>query len=169
MSRNFAEFDKKECKKILSTFLKDTCHTHKKKTILFLIELRKISKEDIDSVLILSEKYYFYLREYFTLDEEGKLFFAAKKIKEYEASDLNCCLELLEQDSIGKKLMHMLSVEHFLYKENVALSLHKDIEFIIEYFKKTGNANKNEIGALHRLLQENKDFLALVIQEKNKV
>ncbi len=169
MSRDFATFDKRECQKILATFLKDARHVHKKKTVLFLIELRKISKSNIKEALDLSEKYYFLLREFFLLGDDEKLLFAASKTKEYDTSDLNCCLELLGQDSIGNKLMHMLSVEHFLYKENVALNLHKDTEFVIDYFKKTGNANIKEINALHSLLQENKDFYALVVQEKNKV
>lgn len=169
MSRDFATFDKKECQKILATFLKDGRHVHKKKTILFLIELRKISKSNIEEALFLSEKYYFLLREFFLLDEDEKLLFAASKMKEYDTSDLSCCLEFLGQDSIASKLMHMLSIEHFLYKENIALNLHKDIEFIIDYFKKTGNSNVKEISALHSLLQENKEFYALVVQEKNKV
>lgn len=169
MSRDFDSFDKKECQKILLTFLKDERHIHKKKTIMFLLELRKISENNIAEALVLSEKYYFLLIEYFSQDKDQKLMFAASKIKEFDTSNHNCCLQFLGEDTVGSKLHHMLSIEHFLYKEDISLNLHKDVELITEYFKKTGNTNIRELKALHLLLHKNKEFYALVLQEKNKI
>ncbi len=170
MNRDFKEFDRTECKKILNSVIKNKHHSDKKKTMTFLEKLRKVEITEFEEVLSLAESYYYYIRQYFALSEEDKLIFVAAKIKEYRhhSKDLECCIQLFESDNVANVLKHTLSLEHFLLKDGVPVKIHKDVDLIFNYFKVTKNLNTPELRLLHRLMLENKEFYSLVVKEKTK-
>lgn len=170
MNRDFKDFDRMECKKILNSVIKNKHHSDKKKTMTFLEKLRKIEITEFEEVLSLAESYYYYIRQYFSLSEEDKLIFVAAKIKEYRqhSKDLECCIQLFESDNVANVLKHTLSLEHFLLKDGVSVKIHKDVDLIFNYFKVTKNLNTPELRLLHRLMLENKEFYSLVVKEKTK-
>lgn len=170
MIREFKDFEREECKKILSSIIKNKHHIDKKKTMIFLENLRKIEILEFEEILSLSESYYCYVKQYFLLNKEEKTIFAAAKIKEYRhlVNDLSCCIQVFESDNVLNILKHTLSLEHFLVKDSIPIKLHKDVELLVDYFKVTKNVNAEELRILHKLLLENKEFYRLVVKEKTR-
>lgn len=165
--KNFEEFDKIECQKILDVVLKNKKHSDKVKTLSFLSSvLKKIPQSEIHEILGIAEEYYYYIAHFFSLSKDEKLLFVASKIKEFKDSDLECCHTLFEPDSFDAILSHTLSLDHFLNKNNVNMKFHRDVEKIVDYFKATKNLNKNELILLNKLIQENKQFNRLVLKNK---
>lgn len=168
MNREFKDFQVPECKKILSSIIKN--HENKKKTMVFLENLRKVEEDEIQEVLSKAESYYFYIKQYFTYSDEEKLKYAALKIKEFKklSKTLPCCNQVFDSDNVGNILRHTLSLEHLMAKDQVPIKLQKDIELIFDYFRATKNINIEELSLLHKLLNENKEFFKLVTKEKTK-
>lgn len=156
--KDFEDFTSEECSKVWESVLANKRHSNPMKTAKFILEIKNIEPENIEQVLSAAEEYFCYTSEFFRSSEECKMIFAAKKIKEIKNSDLECCLQLYSPDSTTELITHALSLEHYLNSNNINLSLHKDIEFIVDYFKATKNVNIKELILLYQLVKRNTKF-----------
>lgn len=160
--KDFAEFTEKECLQVWNAVLSNRRHTDEVKTAHFIHKLKKIQKKDIDDVLDLAEEYFHYTALFFKSTEDEKMVFAARAVREMNQLQLSCCESLFDPDSVLEVLKHCLSVEHFLNKKDINLSLHKDVEYIVDYFKATKNVNKKELALLYELVSKNKSFVKIL-------
>lgn len=160
--RDFKDFTDKECMQIWNSVLKNNKHTDEVKTAHFISKLKNIDESEIEDIMDNAEEYFYYTSQFFKAGDEDKMLFAARIIKEIKTSELECCLQLFNPDSVKEMLIHSLSLEHFLIKNNINLSLHKDIDYIVDYFKATKNVNKKELTLLYKLVKENTYFLKIL-------
>lgn len=168
MKKNFEDFDKDDCKKVLISILNNKKHVDKKKTLQFLLKLQKIKNDNIKEIIKCSEEYFYFISSYFKLNDQEKTFFIVDQIKDFKSSKLQCCLNVLDPDNQKNIIEHVLSVDHFLCLYKYNYNYLNNISLISDYFIVTGHIKTNELYLIHQLLNKNKIFLKLVENENKK-